>query len=46
MAADLIAAIFLIAIVYVLVRPSSAAVAAVDAVAAAMAAIVSTVTDL
>lgn len=46
MIADLAAAIFIVTIIYVLVRPRSAAVTFVDAFAGAFASIVRTVTDL
>lgn len=43
---DWIAALFLLVIVYVLVRPSSAAASAVDLFSKAMASIVRAVTDM
>ena len=46
MIADLIAAVFLVTVVYVLVRPRSGAVDAVKAVGDALAALVRTATDL
>lgn len=46
LAGDWIALVFLVAVVYVLVRPRSAAAAAVDMFAESMAAIVRNVTDM
>jgi hypothetical protein len=43
---DWIAALFLVVIIYVLVRPSSAAASAVDLFSKAMASIVRAVTDM
>lgn len=43
---DWIAALFLLVIIYVLVRPQSAAAAAVDQFAKAMASVVKAVTDM
>lgn len=45
-AGDFLAAVFLLALVYVLVRPRSAAVAAVNAVTDALAALIGAATDL
>lgn len=45
-AGDWIAALFLLVIIYVLVRPSSAAASAVDLFSKAMASIVRAVTDM
>lgn len=46
MIADLVAVVFLLAIVYVLVRPRSAAVDAVKAIGDALASLVRTAVDL
>jgi hypothetical protein len=46
MLGDLLAAVFLLALIYVLVRPRSASVQAVDAIGKAVVAIVRTATDI